>query len=366
MNMEWSTLDESIKGALAGAGLDALLVVRDTNQRYLEGYTGSECYLLIAPGGRWLFADSRYSEQAERECRSAKVVLHRDPHPPYADMIASVIREQGLRRIGFEKEVLTYGQYETIASALASVPGSVLVPSDGLVEPFRMVKRADELELIRRACAIADQGLGETLGQIRAGMSELELARELEGRMALAGAEGVAFQTIVAFGARASQPHAVPDAKVRLNPGDFILIDYGAAYAGYRSDTTRTLVFGKADARQKKAYATVLEAQLRGIAAVAPGVPGTRPDAASRSHMIEHGYPEFTYGVGHGVGLDIHELPFMNRRCKTTLAEGMIVTVEPGVYIPGWGGIRIEDTVLVTASGSECLTRCPKDTLLEI
>ena len=358
------SLDQRFASALVGANLDALLITRDANQRYLEGYTGSECYLLASRDGRWLIADSRYSEQAGQECGTARVVPHRDPFPPYAEVIASLAKEHGLHTVGFEKATLTYAQYEAIVAELA--PLASFIPTEGIVEGLRRIKREDEIGKIRRACAIADRALEALLPGIREGISELELARELERHLVHEGAEGTAFSTIAAFGARASQPHAVPSPEVRLKRGDFILLDYGALHGGYRSDTTRTFVLGAADDRQKAAYAAVLDSQLKGVEASRAGVSAREPDRVSREHLRALGYPEFGYGVGHGVGLEIHELPFMSRKCEDTLAAGMVVTVEPGVYLPGWGGIRIEDTVLVTASGPECLTRFPKDTLIEI
>lgn len=357
-------IDQRFASALADANLDALLITRDANQRYLEGYTGTECYLLASRNGRWLIADSRYSEQAGQECRTAQVVMHRDPFPPYAEVIAALAKEHGLRTVGFEKATLTYAQYEAIAAEVTPVAG--FIPTDGILERLRRVKTQDELDRIRKACAIADRALEATLPKIREGISELELARELEGFLVQEGGEGIGFSTIAAFGARASQPHAVPSAEVHLRPGDFILIDYGALYQGYRSDTTRTFVLGKADEKQKQAYAAVLASQLKGVEATQAGASAKEPDRVSREHVKAMGYPEFGYGVGHGVGLEIHELPFMSRRCEDTLAPGMVVTVEPGVYLPGWGGIRIEDTVLVGESGPECLTRFPKDRLIEL
>ena len=352
--------------ALGHAGLDALLVTRDANQRYLEGYTGSDCYLLVSPVGRWLIADSRYTEQAGQECRAASVVQHRDPCPPYAEVIAALVQKHGLRKIGFEKAVLTFGQYESIIGQIARIGGADFLPTEGIVERLRMVKGADELARVRTACTLADRALAGVLPAIRAGMSEQELARALEFELVTAGADGVAFPTIAAFGARASQPHAIPAADIRLHAGDLILLDFGAFYKGYRSDTTRTFVLGKANERQQAAYGAVLASQLKGIAAARTGASGREPDAASRGHLVEQGYPEFGYGVGHGVGLEVHELPFLSKVCETTLEPGMVVTVEPGIYLPGWGGIRIEDTVLVGEAGPECLTRFPKDTLLEL
>lgn len=350
---------------LAEAGLDALLVARDANQRFLEGFTGTECYLLASPRGRWLIADPRYSEQAALECRTAGTVNHRDPFPPYAEVIATLAREHGLGRIGFEKATLTYGQYEAIAEELGKQESTRFLPTEGLVERLRQVKTTSEIETLRAACRIADRALEATLEVIREGMSELELARNLDHQLVQAGAEGVSFPSIVAFGAHASQPHAVPGPKP-LQPGDLVLIDYGALHQGYHSDTSRTLVFGRTTPRQRETYAAVLAAQLKGIAAIRPGIQGREVDAAARDHLVGAGFPEFNHGVGHGVGLEIHEMPLMNRKSEEPLQAGMVITVEPGVYLPGWGGIRIEDTVLVSERGPECLTHFPKDTLIEI
>lgn len=356
----------ALSAALAREGLDALLVTRNANQRFLEGYTGTECYLLASAVGSWLVADSRYTEQAAGECRRAKVVQHRDPCPPYDEVIAKLASEAGFRRIGFEKTQVSFAQYDAIKAKLDALGGVSFIPTDGIVERMRMRKSAAEIELVRRACAAADAALEGMLGSLREGMSELELARELEARMVDAGADGPGFETIAAFGARASQPHAVPSAKVALKRGDFILLDFGALVEGYRSDITRTVLFGRASEEQRKAYAAVLEAQQRGVAAMVAGASGKEPDAIARKAVAAAGYPEFGYGVGHGVGLEIHELPFMSRRCEESLADGMIITCEPGVYLPGWGGVRIEDTVLIAGTEPERLTRFPKDKLIEV
>jgi Xaa-Pro aminopeptidase len=352
--------------SIAEAGLDALLVTRDANQRFLEGWTGTECYLLASPRGSWLVADSRYTEQAAEECRTAKVVQHRDPCPPYDEVIARLVSEAGLKRVGFEKTQLSFAQYDAIKTQLGKVGGVELVPTDGIVEKLRMEKSPEEIECLRRACAAADKALELTLKGLREGMSELELARELESRMVDGGAAGPGFETIAAFGKRPSMPHAVPSAGVKLAKGDFILLDFGALVGGYRSDITRTVVFGKASAEQKKVYAAVLASQLASVEAMVVGASGKVPDAVARERIAAAGYPVFGYGVGHGVGLEIHELPFMSKRCEESLAAGMVVTNEPGIYIPGWGGVRIEDSVLVRPEGPECLTRFPKDRLLEI
>lgn len=361
-----TTQPPSLSQSLAEAHLDALLMTRDANQRFLEGYTGSESYLLASPSGGWLVTDSRYSEQAEHECRHARVVRHRDPFPPYAEVIVGLARQHGLRRIGFEKAVLSYGQYEAIQGEAVKAGEVELIPTEGIVERLRMVKSPLEIEFIRTACRQGDEALQAVLGELHPGMSELELARKLEYCIARVGGEGPAFPTIVAFGARASQPHAVPSPERELAKGELVLIDFGVVHRGYCSDMTRTLIFGQASARQKEVYATVLEAQRRGIEAMRGGISGRAPDAASREYVAARGFPEFQYGVGHGVGLEVHEQPFMSRKSQETLAPGMVITCEPGIYLPDWGGVRIEDVVLVGESGPDCLTKFPKDTLLEV
>jgi Xaa-Pro aminopeptidase len=355
--------EERLAAALSDRGLDALIVTRDANQRYLEGFTGSECYLLSSGRKSWLVADSRYTEQGAKECRRATVVQHRSPCPPYNEVIASIAAKEGLQRIGFEKEHLTYGQYETLKQNATAYE---LLPSEGPVEDLRLIKSPDEIGKLRKACAIADAALEALLPRIHEGMSELALARELESLMFAAGAEGISFETIAAFGAHSSMPHAVPSATTLLKRGDFILLDFGALYAGYHSDITRTLVFGAANARQKEIYAATLDAQLAGFEAMLPGASGKAIDELVRGRIAAAGLPEYSHGLGHGVGLEIHERPFMGRLCKESLAASMVVTCEPGIYVPGEGGVRVEDSVLVTTNGPEALTRFPKDRLIEV
>lgn len=355
--------EERLAKALANEGLDALIVTRDANQRYLEGFEGSECYLLSSGAKSWLIADSRYTEQGAKECRRAAVVQHRAPCPPYSEVIASIAAKEGLARIGFEKDHLTYGQYETLLQGATSYK---LLPSEGLVEDLRLVKSPEEIAKLRKACAIADAALEALLPKIHEGMSELALARELESLMFEAGAEGISFETIAAFGARSSMPHAVPSASTLLRRGDFILLDFGALSEGYHSDITRTLVFGAASARQKEIYTATLASQLAGFEAMVPGASGKAIDELVRGRIAQAGLPEYSHGLGHGVGLEIHERPFMGRLCKENLAASMVVTCEPGIYIPDEGGVRIEDSVLITEHGPEALTKFPKDKLIEL
>jgi Xaa-Pro aminopeptidase len=352
---------------LAGKGIDALFIVERANQRYLEGFTGGDCFLLVSGkngGKNFLIADFRYVEMAESECRNAEVVPHRAPNPPLWDVTARLARENGLRRIGFEKDRITWDIYDKLSNALKP-EGAELIPTESLVESVRARKTSWELESIEAACGIADRALEDVLSIVKPGISELDLKTELDYRMKKAGAEDVSFDTMVLFGARPSQPHANSRRDVRLNLGDFILIDYGACVDGYRSDTSRTFVCGKSTAEQRMAYETVLRSQLASLEMVSPSANGREINDLALGIIRDAGLPSFEYGIGHGVGLEIHEEPFLRQNTDVILDANMVVTIEPGMYKPGWGGIRIEDTVLVTPDGHRVLTHFPKE-LIEL
>lgn len=353
----------ALRGIMAQDDLDAMLITKDENQRYFEGFTGSECYYLVTAKESFLIADDRYTEMAGKDCRFAKIVPHRDPYPPYNEVITETCRTAGVRKLGFEADAIRFLQYDSIKAAAASA-GVEMVPTTNLCENIRAVKDEEEVKLICGACGIADKALETLLPQMKPGVSERDLVRELEYIMCGLGAEAPSFDTMVLFGARSSQPHAVPSHDVKLREGDLILIDYGALYNGYMSDTTRTFVCGKPSAEQKENYARVLRSQLAGEAAVKAGTPSYLVNKASRDILAGEGC--FNYGVGHGVGLEIHEQPFIRRNTQEPLRSGMIVTVEPGIYLPGWGGIRIEDTVCVREDGAQILTHFPKDELMSV
>ena len=348
-----------LAGLLRADGLDAVLLTKRANQRYLEGFTGGDCYLLAAGCANFLIADSRYAEMAQKECRTATVLPHRFPHPPLGGVLAGVARSQGWRRIGFEGEHIRWGLHEELVTALAEV-NVAFVPISPAVEQLRALKDADEIAATQDACRIADAALQELVPSMRPGVSELDMKIELDYRMKRAGAEDVSFDTMVLFGARASQPHATPQRDAILREGDFVLVDYGAAVRGYRSDTTRTFVCGEPSEEQRRAYDAVLRAQAACLEMVRPGANGREMNARAAEIIEAAGFPPFEHGIGHGVGLEIHEPPFLRHKADTVLEPGMVVTVEPGTYIPGWGGIRIEDTVLVTEDGRRILTRFPK------
>jgi Xaa-Pro aminopeptidase len=350
---------EKLGRSLGESGLDALLISKQANQRYIEGFTGGGCYLLASGKGNFMIADSRYVEMAERECASARVVPYRNPHPPLEAVIAGLAAKLEVRVVGFEGDHITYDEYEKIFRGL-SAANVEFVSSGSVVEKIRAIKDESEAAAIAGACRVADRALAELAREIKPGMSELDVKVELDHRLKLCGAEETSFDTMALFGARASQPHANASRDAKLSRGDFILIDYGACVGGYRSDTTRTFVSGRASREQRLAYETLLEAQVECVAMIRPGANGRDIDERARNIISGAGFPAFAHSIGHGVGLEIHEIPFLRRNSDVVLEPGMAVTVEPGIYVPGWGGMRIEDTVLVTASGHEVLTSYPK------
>ena len=239
--------------------------------------------------------------------------------------------------------------------------GEISFDTSLALDALRQVKDADEIALIRRACAIADEGFAHIIRYIQPGMTEMEVAAELEHYMRTLGSERPAFQTIIASGVRGSLPHGVASDRV-IARGELVTMDFGAVCAGYHSDITRTICVGRADARQREIYDAVLSAQMRALAALRPGVTGIEVDRVARDSLAEKNFEQyFGHGLGHSLGLEIHEEPRLSKAGKHIMQPNMLITDEPGVYIPGWGGIRIEDTVLITADGSEPLTRAPKE-----
>ena len=346
---------EAVASALAERKLDVLLVAYSPNLRYLSGFTGSNGALLVLPGQSILFTDPRYQIQAAQEA-SCKVRIAKGPL--VLDVLAT-LRKLGVGRIGYEPARMTCDFYDSLHSRLPL--RASLEPVHGWIEELRMVKSAAEIARIRKSVATNSRAFERTLRHVKAGMRECDLAAELEYRMRRLGAEKPAFETIVAAGARSALPHAQPT-HARLSPGDLVVIDMGAFENGYASDMTRMLSVGAPTAEVKRMYRAVLEAQLAGVDAVRPGVATVRVDAAARKVLKGYGLDKaFTHSTGHGLGLEIHEPPRLGKRDRNRLQPGMAITIEPGVYVEGFGGIRIEDTVLVTATGCEILTPTPKE-----
>jgi Xaa-Pro aminopeptidase len=350
----------TIAASLAQRNLDALLVAFSPNLRYLSGFTGSSANLLVTPGESILFTDPRYAIQAKRETgRACRVVIVKGRLTP---AVSAAIAKRGLKRIGYEPARMTCDRYESLKSALPM--RASLEPVAGWIEALRMVKSPGEIARIRRSVDINSQAFEQAAARLRPGATERDFAAELEYRMRRLGAEKPAFETIVAAGARSALPHAQPTA-APLRPGDLIVVDMGAFVEGYASDMTRMLFLGQPGAKVKRTYKAVLEAQLAAIDAVRPGVTAASVDRAARAVLKAHGLDRaFVHSTGHGLGLEIHEPPRLGAREKTRLQAGMAITIEPGVYLEGWGGIRIEDTVLVTQTGCEILT--PTDKALRV
>lgn len=357
--MTHSQRRDRLRARLDAAGLDAMLVSDLTNVRYLSGFTGSNAALLVfaGDGAPVLATDGRYRTQAAQQAPDLEVAIER----ACGRHLVGVAAAGGAGLLGFESHVVTVDAYDVLAQA---APRVELVRASGNVEALREVKDDGEVALLRLACEAADAALTDLVqrGGLRPGRTERAVGRELEALMLDHGADGVSFETIVAAGPNSAIPHHRPTDAV-LAVGDFVKIDFGALVAGYHSDMTRTFVLGSAAQWQYEIYQLVAAAQQAGCDALAPGVSLRDVDAASRQVIVDAGYGDyFSHGLGHGVGLQIHEAPGINATAAGTLLAGSAVTVEPGVYLPNRGGVRIEDTLVVAADAApELLTRFPKE-----
>ncbi|MPQ99155.1 M24 family metallopeptidase [Modestobacter sp. I12A-02628] len=358
---------ERLRATAAAAGLDAVLVTNLLNVRYLTGFTGSNGALLVRTGGADLLGtDGRYTTQAAVQVPDVEAVIDRSTVPA----LARAAVRGGASVLGYESHHLTVDGLHQLEGVLAEASGAAAAPRlesvRRAVEALRAVKDEAEVAALRQACAVADQALAELAaeGALRPGRTELDVGRELDHRMLVLGAQAPSFETIVATGANSAIPHHRPDATV-LRHGDLLKLDFGATVDGYHSDMTRTVVLGHAADWQREVYTLVAESQAAGRAALAVGAEVTAVDAAARDVIVDAGHGEhFLHGLGHGVGLEIHEAPGISALGAGKLAAGMAVTVEPGVYLAGHGGVRIEDTLVVTDGAPELLTLTSKDLLV--
>lgn len=344
-----ATRRDRLQDRLAGAGLAALLVTSRANVRYLSGFTGSVGALLVpATGPALLAVDDRYDEQAGEEATDLPRVVTRtdawlgDATPP--------------GRLGVEADALPWAR----ARSLAELVAAEVVAATGHVEALRACKDATELDTLRRACAATDAAFADLCEWLRPGLTERSVARRLEHALTTHGAHDRAFEAIVASGPNAARPHHRAGDRT-LAAGDVVKVDFGGLVGGYHADMTRVLALGDPPAELAAVHAVVLAANRAGVAAATAGAPAAAVDAATREVVTAAGYGErFPHGTGHGVGLEIHEAPSLRADADGTLQAGMTVTVEPGVYLPGLGGVRIEDTVAVTAGDADVLTRSPR------
>ncbi len=350
MNMRVARLRE----LLADEGLDAILIVQPENRRYLSGFTGSAGILLISQMQTLLLTDFRYYEQVERQAPDFQLVrVNGASHT----VLAGGVSDLGLKRLGFESHVLTVETYEQWKAAMPSVEW---IPTSGFVEKLRQAKDAGELAAIREAVRIADEAMSHLMEWIHPGVTEREAAWKLEVYMRTHGAEKLAFPLIVAAGENAAMPHAVASDRT-IQCGEPIVVDIGAVYEGYCSDLTRSFCIGQADDSYRAVWDLVLRAQLTAEEALKAGMLGSEADSVARGIIYEGGYEsKFGHGLGHGVGLVIHEEPRASQTYQDPLVAGAVLTVEPGIYLPGWGGVRIEDMVVLKDNGCEVLTRAPK------
>ncbi len=336
---------------------DALLVTNFINVTYLSGFTGDDSFLLVTPKHDVLISDERYTTQLEQECPDLELLI-RGPGTKILEFAAKAIAKAKAARVAIEADSMTLTQRDALAAA---APKVALSPVSGWVEDLRVIKDKHEIERTRRACDIGRKVFEVVRAKLTPAMTEQEVAAELEYQARRFGAKGLSFEPIVGVGPRSALPHGRATNR-RIGESDFTLIDWGVNEGLYMSDLTRVLATAKISPKLRKLYGVVLKAQLAGIAAVRPGATCEQVDAAARSVIDHAGFgKQFGHGLGHGLGLEIHEAPRLAQGQKVVLKPGMIVTVEPGIYFPEWGGIRIEDDILVTRTGHEVLTSVPKD-----
>lgn len=346
---------ERLRQRLRKENLPALLVTDATNVTYLTGFTGEASWLLVSPDRLLLFSDTRFEQQIEEECPGLTAEI-RGADRTTLELAADVIERLGLARLGIEAASITRATSDELAARLTTVP---IVCTSGWVEALRSIKDAGELALIRRSIAISERTFEIIRRQLRGNQTEREIGHAIEHQMRQLGAERCAFPPIVGVGARAALPHARLTAQ-RVADAAFVLIDWGAFVDGYASDLTRVVFVGTPSAKMLEVYDVVRKAQQAAIDAIKPGADLVAADRAARGLIADAGYGDFFgHGLGHGFGMQVHEQPFIRPTSSGTFSGGMVVTVEPGIYLPGVGGVRIEDDVLVTPEGCERLSSLP-------
>ncbi|MFA4986069.1 MAG: Xaa-Pro peptidase family protein, partial [Candidatus Brocadiia bacterium] len=345
----------SLRDSFKGFGIDALFVSSVPNVHYLTGFAGEDSFLLIGSEAAYLITDSRYTEEAEQTAKGVKVFTYR------TDMFedaAKLAADMGVKKLGFEPDVMNCAMHGRM---LLKFPKTRIIPAEGIVQKLRVLKSPAEVKMIEAAIAVAEDALNATLPKLKRNVTETTIARELRYNLSKAGAQDVSFPPIVAFDAKSSLPHARPgDAKLGKNA--LVLFDWGARKDFYCSDCTRVFFIGNVPPVIEQIYDIVMEADKRAAKALKPGVPLKDVDAVARDYIRDKGYGDkFGHGLGHGVGIEIHEAPRLNSRSTEIATPGMIVTIEAGIYLPGIGGIRVEDMALVTEKGCRILTHFPRE-----
>lgn len=337
--------------------LDAFLITSPYNLRYATGFTGTTGLAVVTLETAYFITDFRYTEQAAEQCQGYTVIQNVGP---IYDEVAKLVEKDKLANLAFEEAHVSFATYELLKDIIKTN----LVPVSGMIEELREIKEEAEIATIRKACEIADKAFEHILGYIKVGMTEIQVANELDFFMRSLGASSVSFETIVASGLRSAMPHGVASEKV-IEQGDMITLDFGCYYQGYVSDMTRTFAIGDPGEKLKELHQLVLDAQLKVIEAAGPGVSGVELDAVARDYFASKGHAEaFGHSTGHGIGLEIHEGPNVSRLAEKEFVPGNVITNEPGLYYPEIGGIRIEDDMLVTENGVEVLTHSPKELII--
>ena len=351
---------EKIRQKLIEAGLDAILITDEKNQRYASGFAFTDGVVLVTRGKDYLFTDSRYIEAAEKALGSSMELRLFGGGNRLSVLIKDALKAENVQRLGAEEEKLShsmYLMYETILSA-------ELIPAQAILSGLRAAKSEEELSFMRAAQGIAEAALEDVLGIIRPGITERDVAAEITYRMLKHGGEGNSFDPIAITGVNTSMPHGVPG-DTQLKNGDFITMDFGCIKGGYCSDMTRTVALGSATDEMKNVYDIVLQAQLAGIKTACAGVSGAEIDSAARKIISDAGYGEyFGHSFGHSLGLDIHESPSASPNVKTPMPAGAVISAEPGIYIPGKFGVRIEDVLILRDGGNENITKAKKDLII--
>lgn len=345
-----------LRSRLKKMGGDALLVTNFANVTYLTGFTGDDSFLVVGPTGDLLISDGRYTTQLENECPGLELHIRR-AGTSMAGAVAQVAKIANFKTLAVEADSMTVALYQQLDKALLK---TALIASSGQVEILRQVKDKHEVARIRTAVLQAEKAFAILRASLRGGSTEKELADELEHNLRLLGARRSSFPPIVAAGPNSALPHAAPTDRM-IADADFVLVDWGADEGLYKSDLTRVLVTGRISTKLERVYGVVLKAQTRAIRSIRPGVTAESVDSLARKVIDDAGFGRnFGHSLGHGIGLDIHESPRLAPKSSQVLKAGMVVTVEPGIYLPGWGGVRIEDDVLVTRGGCEVLTSVSK------
>ncbi|RDW21952.1 M24 family metallopeptidase [Oceanobacillus chungangensis] len=345
---------EKLRKALEANELDAIIIESPINRRYITGFTGTSGVAIVSKADNRFITDFRYTEQATAQAQGYKIIEHKQG---INVEIKAQLNEMNVKRVGFEKDYVTYSQFESYQKEF----DVELIPVSGILEEIRLIKDNDELALLKKAAEIADDAFEHIQSFIKPGVREIEISNELEFFMRKQGATASSFDTIVASGLRSALPHGVASSK-EIQSGELVTLDYGAIYEGYCSDITRTVAVGEISNKLRTIYDTVLEANIQGIKGIKPGITGKEADALTRDYITEKGFGQyFGHSTGHGIGLEVHEGPALSSRSDVTLKTGMIVTVEPGIYIAGVGGCRIEDDLVITENGNERLTFSSKE-----